>query len=120
MQARQASTARASGFGSTRPAPAVDTPDLVRASFVDQMRAESLYPTFRAFTQMGYIIGLVVAGVIAVGAVLAFFKSGPVLAAGSMCAAIFVWLVSRAFKETSLMLADMSDAMVRMAAKQGG
>lgn len=110
---------RASGFGARRAAlaPANEAANL-RAAWVEDMRGASLYPTFRAFVRFGYIAGCIVAALLAAGAVLSLFTSAQgllvfLIGAGS---AAMVWLFSRVAKEFSLMVADLSDALVRMAA----
>jgi DNA-directed RNA polymerase subunit RPC12/RpoP len=114
----------------TRPAPLAATgtedfkfkrttqPAEMPRQFIDRLRHESLYPTFRAFAQFGFYFGAFIAVLVALGGAIAWAREKSfltlVLAA---CAAVFVWLVAKALKEGSLMLADMSDAMVRMAEK---
>lgn len=93
-------------------------PDPSHHSFAEAMRAESLYPTFRALTNAAYYFMLVIAALILVGGVFSFLKLGISYLIGSVVAAIFIYLLARVSRELSLMLADLSDATVRMAANQ--
>jgi len=84
------------------------------------LRVESIYPIFRGFVQLFYVIGLLLAAACAIGGVVALLRTGGgmvALAVGIGLAVLLV-LFARLFKETSLMLADMSDAMVRIARNQ--
>lgn len=111
---------RASGFGGARPS-ALDTashqPDDHRA-FVRDMRARSLYPTVRAFVNIGFYVGVFIALVVVLGGAVGAFRSGgsmfTLLIAAGIAAVIA--LIALAWREISLMLADLSDAAVRMAA----
>ena len=88
--------------------------------FVGRLRVESIYPIFRGFVQLFYVIGLLLAAACAIGGVVALLRTGGgmvALAVGIGLAVLLV-LFARLFKETSLMLADMSDAMVRIARNQ--
>jgi hypothetical protein len=119
MQARQA--AMSSSFGHSQPAFAssrlagLNERENLRRAFVDEMRSASLYPTVRGFAQVGYIVGCVLAALLVLGSVIAVFTGSFLqMAVGLMLAAV-IFLIARAVKETSLMLADMGDALVRMA-----
>lgn len=90
-------------------------------AFVLLMRGRSLYPTFRGLTQVGHWLGTALALLCLVcGLAAFFFGSGGMgllgLLAGSSLA-FFVYIASRVLKEMCLMLADLSDAAVRLAAK---
>lgn len=88
--------------------------------FVGKLRSESIYPTFRGFVQISYVVGLLLAACCAIGGVIALFKTdrgGAGFGLGIALAILFV-LMARLFKEMWLMLADMSDAIVRMARNQ--
>lgn len=88
--------------------------------FIEELRAASTYPTFRGFVQIFYVIGLILAVALFVGGVIGTFMSkGSAMSfgVGTVMALLFV-ILARLFKETWLMLADMSDAMIRMARRQ--
>ena len=85
------------------------------AQFAEELRRDSLYPTWRELVKWGTrlwyaaaIIGLVVT---AVSTRMAFL---PML--GAFGVALLVIIFARATKELSLMLTDLSDAAVRQAA----
>jgi hypothetical protein len=84
--------------------------------FIEVLRAESIYPTFRGFVQVFYVLGLVLAAMLFVGGIIGGFMSGGATPGmvGAGTAVLFV-LLARLFKETWLMLADLSDAMIRVA-----
>lgn len=84
------------------------------------MRATSLYPTFRALTNAAYFFMLVIAVLILIGGIFTFLSKGIGYLIGSVVAALFIYLLARVSRELSLMLADLSDATVRMAARQEG
>lgn len=93
-------------------------PDPSHHSYAEVMRAESLYPTFRALTNAAYFFMLVIAALALIGGIVAFFSLGIAYLIGSAIAAVFIYLLARVTRELSLMLADLSDATVRMAAEQ--
>lgn len=89
--------------------------------FVDKMRRESLYPTFRNLVQAIYWIWVVLAVIMLVGGVLSLLLGsglgrvmGPITGIGL---SLFFFIIARTSKEVSLMLADLSDAAVRLAQK---
>lgn len=93
----------------------ISEPDPAHHSYAEMMRSESLYPTFRALTNAAYIFMLCIAALALVGGIFAFFNLGISYLIGSVIAAIFIYLFARVSRELSLMLADLSDATVRMA-----
>lgn len=89
--------------------------------FIDQLRSESLYPSFRSVVSLLYWLGVVAAGCVLVGSLYALIAQGNIVAGAMGTAfAIFIFVMSKAGKEASLMIADMSDATVRMAQRQEG
>ena len=85
-------------------------------AFVDRMRADSIYPTFRSVVHFFYIFGLVLAAVSFVGgSVLAFTTKNMALAIGSLLGGIFWLVASKFFREATIMVADMGDALARIA-----
>lgn len=88
--------------------------------FAGKLRSESIYPTFRGFVQISYVIGLLLAAFSSIGGVIALFKTdggGAAFGLG-IALAILLVLMARLFKEMWLMLADMSDAIIRIARNQ--
>ena len=88
--------------------------------FIDRLRTESHYPAFRTVVGVFAILGYVVAGLTLLGAVIAGWRGGGGAAAiiGGLVFACVICIFSKVAKEASLMLADLSDAMVRMAERQ--
>lgn len=110
---------RPSGFGRTSileepPPRQVDD----HRAYVQDMRARSLYPTVRAFVNLGFYFGLAIAALVVIGGAFGAFSTGGVfklLVALGIAAVILFFTM--AWREISLMLADLSDAAVRMAAR---
>lgn len=84
--------------------------------FVRHMRDDSLYPTFRATINVGHGLGIVLALICLLGGLFGLFTSGIWAGAAGIGLAVLIWALSRLFKEASLMVADLCDAAVRMAA----
>lgn len=83
------------------------------AEFVQDMRAQSLYPTFRALAKWT----LRLTYVFALGAVIAAFKlSGVGIGISTVVGALFFIVMATVAKEAALMIADLSDATVIQAA----
>lgn len=91
------------------------TGPLVDPDFIDAMRAESLYPTFRGLVKLGTWFFYLVAVIAVVGAFVND-NSGS-LKVGVLLGALVLVIFVTAAKEASLMLADMSDAAVIRAAQ---
>ena len=88
--------------------------------FIERLRADSQYPTFRQVVGLFSVIGYVLAAIVGIGAVVTGFSGSVAAAAGGIVFACLIVIFSRFAKEASLMLADLSDAMVRMAERQEG
>lgn len=92
------------------------------SSFVERMREASLYPTFRSLVRLFYLLWLVLAVVcLCSGAATFVFGEGTRRILGPLFGlffALFFYFVAKVSTEMSLMLADMSDATVRMAERQ--
>lgn len=86
--------------------------------FADDMRGTSLYPAFRAVVGVIYWVGIVFAALCLLSGIVITAKSniGPGPAIGGVVMAVIVYIIFRVTKEASLMLADIADATVRMAA----
>lgn len=98
--------------------------DMAVAAFVDGMRAESLYPTFRVLVQLGYWVWMGFAALALIGAVSVLFTATGGFRIGGFAVgaamALFFWVVGRLLRELALMFADLSDASVRTAASLAG
>lgn len=83
--------------------------------FAEQMRNESLYPAWRKIVGISTIFCYVIAAVILLVAIISSKGSflGVLVGAGS---AALIVIIAKVGKELSLMVADLSDAAVRMAA----
>lgn len=85
-----------------------------------RLRAQSLYPTWRQLVGFLAVVGYGVAALILLGGVVGVWQGGvlgiPILL-GSVVVALFVVLITRVSREGWLMLADLSDAAVRLAAQ---
>lgn len=82
--------------------------------YLEAIRANSCYPTFRGFVQIFTLLGYLVAAVVAI----AGFFTGQI---GTMilafAGAIIVALLIRVGKEMSLMLADIADVAIDSSSK---
>ncbi|QIL79885.1 DUF4282 domain-containing protein [Diaphorobacter sp. HDW4A] len=89
--------------------------------FAETLRADSLYPTFRSLVKLIYWFLIALAVLCALGALMVLFRGAGVGRIGGFIGGVFMTLffilVARLTSETSLMLADLSDAAVRIAAK---
>lgn len=117
---------KARGFVSSLPSFWTDsqpnsTKDRTRlASFVNHLRETSIYPTFRQLVGLFYFL-LLLLGILflSVGGYVFFAGSGVVRVSallGGVCMGLLFIIVARVFREMSLMMADLSDAAVRIAA----
>lgn len=86
-------------------------------AFATRMREESLYPAWRKIVGFFTIVGYVVAAVVALAAFFSAKGSVMALMIGFGSAALIA-LMAKVGKELSLMLADLSDAAVHMAASR--
>ena len=99
-----------------RPAPRASS----SSEYVQQLRSQSIYPTFRSVVGVFAVVGYVLALVVALIAVLTIFKGSIGAGLLELAGALFILVITRMGKEMSLMVADASDALVRMAARSEG
>ena len=96
-----------------KPNPVKEPERMVDAQFVDTMRAQSLYPTFRSLvkltTWMLYLVALALV-------ILATNADGALAKISTILGAILLAVIATAAKEAALMMADVSDAAVIRAA----
>jgi hypothetical protein len=94
-------------------------PTEAQGPFIERLRGDSHYPSFRAAVRVIFWIFVVLAlGMLVGGAAAAYAAktAGPLL--GGLFGAILLTILAKVGKEASLMLADLSDAAVRMAQRQ--
>lgn len=101
-------------------APARNNVDM--RGFAETLRSESLYPTFRSLVKLFYWFWMVLAFCTFAGMLLMVFRGSGIERIGStigmVLLSMFFVLMARLTSEMSLMLADLSDAAVRLAANQ--
>lgn len=89
--------------------------------FIERLRDDSHYPTFRKVITTFDRLGQVLAVLVFLGGLIGGYTTGSAAATlGATLAAIFISIFLRFAKEASLMLADMSDATVLMTVRQAG
>lgn len=113
---RAASDGLSSGFSapSTLSGASATTEDYVR-----RLRSGSQYPTFRTVAGVLCLLGYLVGLVMLIGGLVSGWKfgTGAPLFIG-IAVGLVIIVLSKAAKEASLMLADLSDATLRMARRQ--
>ena len=78
-------------------------------AYLNSIRADSCYPSFRAFVTVATILGYIVAAFVA----LAGFASGEVVPVlGCIVVAVVIVLIAWVGQEVSLMIADIADATI--------
>ena len=90
------------------------------SEFLELLRSDSNYPTFRSVVSFFTWIGYGMAAIVAVISVIYMVREGFVAGWMGLIAAIAIFIFSRLGKEIWLMVADGCDALVRMAARQEG
>lgn len=89
-------------------------------AFAETLRAQSLYPTFRSLVRVIYWFFILLAAASAIVVLVTLFKGSGVGRIGGVIGGVFMTfffiLIARITSETSLMIADLSDAAVRIAA----
>lgn len=93
------------------------SPDLDVQAFAERMRSESLYPNWRRLVGVYRWIGYAVAIVILITGLVAIYGGAAGTGLAVVVAGIVTLVIVRAMVELSLMMADMSDATVRLAAQ---
>lgn len=115
----------------SRPAtpPSVSAPPTARRAqrrdtgtdFVEQLRGQSAYPTFRAVVTISTIIGYVFGVVTLIGGLIVAWRAESYgLFFGTLVVGIGSLVMTRVFKEVAMMFADMSDATIRTARRAEG
>jgi len=85
--------------------------------FAGRMRDESLYPFWRKLVGLVSILGYIVAVILLVAAFIAISQASVTTGLIGIGVSAFVAIMTRVGKEASLMLADLSDATIHLAAK---
>lgn len=86
-------------------------------AFAERMREESLYPFWRKLVGLVTILGYALAAILLVASFIAMSKASVTAGMVGIGMAVFVAVITRVGKEASLMLADLSDATIHLAAK---
>lgn len=89
----------------------------VRERYVETLRGDTHYPTFRTVVRLGLFFGYLLAACALVGGAVSAFKSGGtawhiMIGAG---AGAFLYLLTRIWFELTVMIVDIADASVRTA-----
>lgn len=100
----------------TTPSQAGPSSDTDVHAFARQMRAESLYPAWRKIVGLFAIIGYIAAAIMLIAGIISGKGSTLAMLAAFGFAALTA-LFTKVGKELSLMLADLSDATVHLAAR---
>lgn len=89
--------------------------------FVEQLRDQSVYPTFRAVVNISTIIGYVFGVATLIGGLIVAWRAESYgLFFGTLVVGIGSLVMTRVFKEVAMMFADMSDATIRTARRAEG
>lgn len=90
-------------------------------SFAERLRAESLYPTFRGLVRLIFFVWMALAALAFLTAAVALWSGSGIARVGGFIGgvffAVFFAVVAKVTKEAALMLADLSDAAVHIAAR---
>ena len=117
---REAAEGRAARAASAAAAPAPRTV-VVRGidvhAYAARMRGDSLYPVWRQLVGIVTFLGYTLAVLLLVGGIVSVVQGSVNAGIVSVAGAVFIAVMTRATKEFWLMLADLSDANVRLAAR---
>jgi hypothetical protein len=90
-----------------------------KKQYLEAIRSDSAYPTYRGFIGIIALLGYILAGIVALGAVgtglFSMNKSagtGIAIMVGGLIYAAILFLMARFFKEAALILADIGDSTV--------
>ena len=90
-----------------------------RRRFVERLRSESLYPNYRTVVNVAFWLGVVIAVLCVVGGVVTSKGTDTLTPLLIATAAALGWMVLVVLaREAALMLADLSDAAIRIALAQ--
>jgi hypothetical protein len=98
---------------------AASTANMSKRQYLDSIRADTAYPTYRGFIGVIAILGYIVAGLVALGSLgtgMFSIKQSPAAGVGIMVGgliyAAILFLMAKFFKEAALILADIGDSTV--------
>ncbi len=116
-------------YTKARPAPAVAPSTAARVAqavgaegggrFIDRLRTESHYPAFRTVVGLFYLVGLAVGLIALAVAGTVLWNGGLAAGIGGMVAGLLILIFAKVGKEVSLMMADLTDATIRVASRGG-
>lgn len=86
--------------------------------FVDDMRSNSLYPTWRELVKWATWFGYLLAILALLGGTIGLFTGSIGSGLAAIFAALILAVIARVWRELSLMVADLADSSVRQAAQQ--
>lgn len=89
-------------------------------AFAQRMREDSLYPVWRKLVGLCTLLGYLWAVLILVVSLITVFKGSVTVGLTGIGGAAFLAVMTRTAKEMWLMLADLSDAAVHLAARRDG
>lgn len=85
--------------------------------FVDDMRSNSLYPTWRELVKWATWFGYLIATLMLLGGLLGVVQGNVKAGVAAMVGGLMVAIIARVWRELSLMVADLADSAVRQAAR---
>lgn len=86
--------------------------DASKQQYLQQLRAGSAYPTYRGIIGIVVMLHYVLAGVVALAAVVELFRGLFLATLALLVAAAILFVLARFFKEASLILVDMGDSLL--------
>lgn len=118
---RRASPAAAASGPLAAKSRSIDENDVDIHAFAEDLRRSSLYPTFRGLVRLIFFVWMALAALSLLGAIAALVSGSGVARVGGFLGglffALFFAVVAKVTKEAALMLADLSDASVHIAAR---
>ncbi len=85
-------------------------PVIAQRPYIEELREQSNYPTFRSFVGFCTGFGYLIAGLVAVAALLSLPTNNSSAGGIGIALAILIFILTKFGKEAALMLADLSDA----------
>ena len=84
-------------------------------AYLNTIRADSCYPTFRAFVTIATVLGYIVAALVVVAGFVSGQGSGILI---GIVSAVVIALIAKVGQEVSLMIADIADATIDSAGRR--
>ncbi len=90
-----------------------------KQQYIDQIRSNTVYPTYRRFVEILTVVGYVLAGLFTLITLLGSleaFREGQYLEGfeffvGALIGGVIIVFISRLWKEAALLLADIADSV---------